>query len=142
MTTSNATSARAGDDSAVRAVLDRVYDAWAANDADAFVAGYAEDATALLPGAYLRDKEAIHATMTNVFAGPLKGSRAGHEVQSVRFPGEGTAIVISKGAVILAGETGPRPGNRSLDSWVLSGRDGTWRVRAFHSTPENPGNAA
>ena len=31
--------------------------------ADAFVAGYAEDATAVLPGSYLPNKEAIRATM-------------------------------------------------------------------------------
>lgn len=142
MTSKNAASIRAADDHAVRAVLDGIYAAWADNDADAFVAGYAEDATALLPGSYLQDRDAIRATMADVFAGPLKGSRGVHEVQSVRFPGPGTAIVISKGGIVLAGETEPQPANRALDSWVLSGHDGTWRVRAFHSTPENPGNAA
>lgn len=142
MTSNNATSLRTGDDSAVRAVLDGIYAAWAENDADAFVAGYAEDATALLPGAYLRNRDAIRATMADVFAGPLKGSRGVHEVQSIRFPRSGTAIVMSRGGIVLAGEAQPRPENRALDSWVLSEQGGTWRVSAFHSTPENSGNAA
>jgi uncharacterized protein (TIGR02246 family) len=137
MTSSNTTSVLAGQDSAVRAVLDGVYTAWAENDADAFVASYAADATALLPGSYLQNKEAIRATMAAVFAGPLKGSRAVHQVQSIRFPGAGMAIVISKGAIVLAGETEPRNENRALETWVLSEQDGTWRVKAFHNCPEN-----
>src|SRR5258706_2345588 len=103
MASSHTTSVRTEDDAAVRSVLDRVYAAWADNDADAFVADYAEDATAVLPGSYLPNKGAIHATMVDVFAGPLKGSRAIHEVQSVRFLGADAAIVISKGAVVPAG---------------------------------------
>ena len=86
MTSHNATPVRAGNDGAVRAALDRVY-AWADNDADAFVAPYAENATATLPGTYLPDKEAIRVTMVAAFAGPLKGSTATYDVQSIRFPG-------------------------------------------------------
>ena len=135
--TTDTTAVRTGQDTAVRAVLDGVFAAWADNDADAFVASYADDATALLPGTYLRDKEAVRASMAAAFAGPLKGSRADHEVLSIRFPGTGTALVISKGAVVLAGETEPRTENRALDTWVLSERDGSWWVRAFHNSPEH-----
>jgi hypothetical protein len=46
MTSHNATPVGAGNDGAVRAALDRVYAAWADNDADAFVAPYAENTTA------------------------------------------------------------------------------------------------
>ncbi len=137
MTSSNTTSVQAGQDSAVRAVLDTVYAGWAKNDADAFVASYAADATALLPGSYLQDKEAIRVTMAVAFAGPLKGSRGVHKIQSIRFPSAGTAIVISKGAVVLAGEAEPRAENRALETWVLSQQDGTWRVQAFHNCAEN-----
>jgi uncharacterized protein (TIGR02246 family) len=124
------------DDSAVRAVLDAVYAAWAVNDADALVAPYAPDATAILPGSYLAGRDEIRAAMTEAFAGPLKGSRAGHEVQGIRFPDAGTAIVISQGAVVLGGEAAPRAESRGLETWVLSKDDGTWRVRAFHNCPQ------
>jgi uncharacterized protein (TIGR02246 family) len=125
------------EDSVVRAVLDEIYAAWADNDADAFVAPYAERATAVLPGTYLRNRDAIHATMAEVFAGPLKGSRASHEVQSVRFVGADAAIVISQGAIIPAGQTEPDAETSSLDTWVLSRQDGTWRVEAFHNCSAN-----
>jgi uncharacterized protein (TIGR02246 family) len=133
--TSNAASA--DDDSAVAAVLDEVYAAWAAGDADAFVAPYAEHATAVLPGSYLRGKEAIRTTMAEGFTGPLRGSKGLHQVQSIRFPGADTAIVISKGGIQFAGQTGIAAETRSVDTWVLARHHGTWRVEAFHNCAQD-----
>ncbi|HEY0451828.1 SgcJ/EcaC family oxidoreductase [Actinophytocola sp.] len=120
------------DDSAVRAVLDGVYAAWAAGDADGFVAGYAEDATAVLPGTFLQGKAAVRATMAAMFAGPLKGSRALHEVRSIRFL-DGVAVVVSRGAVLAAGQTAPD--EWAIETWVLARHGGGWLVTAFHNCP-------
>ncbi|WP_165977950.1 SgcJ/EcaC family oxidoreductase [Nonomuraea diastatica] len=117
----------------VLAVLDEVYAAWAANAADAFVAPYDEVATAILPGAFLPNCEAIRTTMATVFAGELKGSKAVHEVQDVRFVGTDAAIVVGKGAVVPSGQADPDPASRSLETWVLSRRGGAWRIAAFHN---------
>ena len=127
------------DGRAVAAVLDEVYAAWAAGDADVFVAPYSEHATAVLPGSYLRDRSAIRATMAEVFAGPLKGSAGVHQVQSIRFPAAEMAIVISKGGIQFAGQASPAPETRSVDTWLLSRPDGSWRVEAFHNCPEAGG---
>jgi uncharacterized protein (TIGR02246 family) len=135
--TSNAATAR--EDRAVAAALDEVYAAWAAGDADAFVAPYSEDATAVLPGSYLRDRSAIRATMAEAFAGPLNGSTGVHQVQSIRFPAAGVAIVISRGGIQFAGQAGPAPETRSVDTWLLSRQDGSWRIEAFHNCPEAGG---
>jgi uncharacterized protein (TIGR02246 family) len=126
------------DERAVRAVLDAVYTAWADNDADAFVAPYAPDATAVHTGTVMPDRDAIRATMVGSFAGPLRDSEGIHEVQSVRFVGSDTALVISRGAVRLAGQDEPAAASRTLDGWVLSRHDGSWRVEAFHNCPEGP----
>jgi uncharacterized protein (TIGR02246 family) len=125
-------------DRQVRAVLDAVYAAWADNDADAFVAPYAETATAVLPGTYLPDRQAIRATMATLFAGELNGSKGLHEVQTIRFVGTDVAVVISKGAILLAGRTEPDAANRALETWVLSKQAATWRVQAFCNCPEHP----
>jgi uncharacterized protein (TIGR02246 family) len=135
--TSDAATTREG--RAVTAALDEVYAAWAAGDADAFVAPYSEHATAVLPGSYLPDRSAIRATMADVFAGPLHGSTGVHQVQSVRFPAAEVAIVISKGSIQFAGQASPAPETRSMDTWVLSRQDEGWRVEAFHSCPEAGG---
>src|SRR5438270_10432425 len=92
--------AAAAEEQLVLAVLDRVYAAWAANDADAFVEPYAEHATAQLPGSYLPSRDAIRATMAAVFAGELKGSRAVPGPHTVRFLDDTVAIVIGQGAVL------------------------------------------
>jgi uncharacterized protein (TIGR02246 family) len=76
MTSSNATLLEA--DGAVRALLDEVYAAWADGDADAFVAPYAETATAIMPGRHLAGREAIRDAMASGFAGDLRGSTAVH----------------------------------------------------------------
>jgi uncharacterized protein (TIGR02246 family) len=62
-------ASRATDERAVRAVIQSVYDAWAKNDADAFVAQHSPGATATLPGSFLGDREAIRSVMKDVFAG-------------------------------------------------------------------------
>ena len=124
------------DESAVHAVLDAVYAAWADNDADAFVAPYAADATAVHSGTVMEDRDAIRATMATVFDGPLKGSRGIHDVQRIRFVGADTAIVLSKGAILFAAQTEPAAESRTLDGWVLGKQDGSWRVEAFHNCPE------
>ena len=123
-------------DSAVRAVLDAVYAAWEANDADAFVAPYTPDAMAVHSGNVMPDREAIRATIAAMFAGDLKGSRGIHAVQSVRFVGADTALVFSTGAIQFPGQDAPAPETRTLDGWVLVRHDGAWRVEAFNNTPE------
>jgi uncharacterized protein (TIGR02246 family) len=126
------------DASAVRAVLDEVYAAWGDNDPDAFVAPYAADATAVHTGAYMPNRDAIRATMAAVFAGELKGSRGVHEVQSIRFVGADTAIVLSKGSIVFGGQAEAAPDGRTLDGWVLCKHDGRWRVEAFHNCTDSP----
>lgn len=139
MTSDNVTPVRGDEESAVRAVLDGVYAAWADNDADAFVAGYAEDATAILPGTRLPDKDTIRANMREAFPGPLKGYRAVAEVQSIRFVGAEAAVVVGKSAVVLAGQTEPAIESRALETPILSRQDGIWQARAFHNCPANAG---
>jgi uncharacterized protein (TIGR02246 family) len=124
------------DEPAVLAVLDAVYAAWADNDADAFVAPYARDATAVHTGIVMSNRDAVRATMAAGFAGALKSSEGIHEVQSVRFVGADTALVLSRGAIRFAGQD--ELTSRTLDGWVLSKRNGSWRVEAFHNCPEGP----
>jgi uncharacterized protein (TIGR02246 family) len=134
--TADAASALAGYDRAVRAVVDAVSGAWADNDATALVDHYADNATAILPGFALRNRADIQANMAKAFAAQLKGSRRVHQVQSVRFPGEATAIVVSRSGTALAGETEPAADRWSLATWVLSEHFGQWLIEAYHDCPE------
>ena len=120
------------EEAAARAVVDNVYAAWTANDADAFVADYADDTIATMPGAYLVGRDAVHRTMSGMFAGPFRGCRAHHEVRDVRVLGD-TAIVTSRGTVAPAGHDGPASWDQ--ETWVLSRHGSGWQVRAYHNCP-------
>lgn len=136
--TSNDTSAvLAAPDSAIRAVFREVASAWEDGDTDAFVAWYADDATAILPGFYLPGKDAIRTSMAEAFAGPLKGSRRMHRVRSIRHLGDGTAIVISDSTTVFPGAAGPGAERRERATWVLSRHDGRWLIEAYHGCPED-----
>jgi uncharacterized protein (TIGR02246 family) len=114
---------------AVRAVIDSASKAWAAGDAEAFVGNYAADATAILPGFTLIGRAAIRTAMAAAFDGPLKGTRRIHEMRSVRFLDDTTAVVITRST------TEPPPGTWSNATWLLSGRSGRWLVEAYHDCP-------
>ena len=116
-------------------VIHAVYDAWADNDADAFAALYTEDATVVQPGIFKTNKEVVRTTMAAGFAGPLKGSIVHDEPQSVRFLGPDTAIVVTEGSVIMAGQTEIHSTPQVRATWVLTKQDGQWLVAAYHNSP-------
>ena len=125
------------DSIAVLDVLNGVYEAWEANDAEAFVADYLDDASVVQPGVYRQNRQEIQRTMAGAFAGPLKGSRVIDQPRDVRFPNEDTAIVISEGGIVFPGQ-GTVPSDGTVRAtWVLSKRDGRWYVAAYHYSPAN-----
>ena len=122
------------DESGVRALLDQIYTALTANDADAYVEGYAEQVSVAMPGAYLGDRAALHEAMRGMFGGPLAGATGSYDVRAIRFLGADVAIVSSLGTVLLAGQKAGEV-EPWLDTWVLSRAGGSWQVAAFHSCP-------
>ena len=137
MTSSTTISRPITDESAVRAVLRSLYTAWANNDADAFAALYVEDATVVMPGVFRNGKEDVRAQMAAGFAGPLKGSRATDEPQSIRFLADDAAVVVSEGSIVMAGETAAPTVRRVRATWALVKRDGQWLIAAYHNCPAN-----
>jgi uncharacterized protein (TIGR02246 family) len=124
----------------VEQVLSDVYKAWAENDADAFVAPYTDDATAILPGSYRKGKENIRASMAAGFAGPLKGSSTVNQTLDVRLFGPDTAVVTSESGILMAGESEVPAQRMVLATWVLTKRDGKWLVNSYHNSPRDAGH--
>jgi uncharacterized protein (TIGR02246 family) len=121
--------------SAVRDVLQRAYAAWAAGDADAFAALYADDATVVMRGVFHRGRPAVRGYMAAGFAGRLKGSRGVDDPQDIRIVGGHTAIVVSRAGIVMAGEQAVPAEREVLATWVLAKRDGRWLVAAYTNTP-------
>jgi uncharacterized protein (TIGR02246 family) len=127
---------RAADEAAIEAVLAASYRGWAAGDADAMVADYTADATAIMPGSMRDSREVIRQSMALGFAGPLKGSSTYNKQLSIRFLGRDAAIVVSESAVLFAGETEvPDDTRKVYATWVFERRDGQWLIAAYHNSP-------
>ncbi len=129
------TETRAQDVAAIKGVLESLYKAWDAGDADAFVADYTPDATAILPGSYRRSRDEVRESMAAGFASFLKDTTTVNTLDSIRFLGESVAIVVSETGIEFPGET-EVPAERMVNAtWVLEKRDGAWLVAAYHNSP-------
>jgi uncharacterized protein (TIGR02246 family) len=128
------TETRPHDVAAIKGVLESLYKAWDAGDADAFVADYTQDATAIMPGAYRKSREEVRQNMAAGFASFLKGSTNVDKLQSVRFLGEDAAVAVSETSLKFPGET-EVPADRTVyATWVLEKRGGAWLVAAYHNS--------
>src|SRR3954466_12054288 len=95
-------------------VVEAVMKAWADNDAAAFAANYAADATVFLPGTHLRGRAEIETAMAQAFAGPLKGSQRRHLVRNVRMLTDDVAVMATRSITLHPDEAEPSP-----DQWPL-----------------------
>ncbi len=120
-------------DMAVRDVIRASVTAWSAQDADAFAALYARDATVVLPGGtFLQGRDEIAGYMTAGFAGPLRDTRGFDEQVNVRVIGN-AAIVVSLSGYLLPGDRTPAPERARRATWTLARHDGRWLVEAYHN---------
>jgi uncharacterized protein (TIGR02246 family) len=127
------------DSAAIRKVLADQYLAWAAGNADAFVADYAADATVIMPGQYRRNREEIRQGMTTSFATVLKDTAVTDEIQGIRFLNNDCAIAVSKAGILFPGET-EVPADRFIyATWVLQRSRDRWSVEAYHNSPIEAG---
>jgi len=126
---------RAEDQAAIQAVLDASYDAWKAGDADAMVADYTEDATAIMTGSLRESRDMIRENMALAFAGPLRDTSTFNNQRSLRFVGENAAIAVSESGILFAGQTEVPDAAKVNATWVLEKRDGQWLIAAYHNSP-------
>ena len=127
---------RTADEAAIAAVLADSYAGWAAGDADAMVADYTADATAIMIGSLRDGRDAIRQSMATAFDGPLSGSSTYDRQLSIRFLGRVAAIVVSRSAILFPGETEVPDDTRKVNAtWVLEKRDGRWLIAAYHNSP-------
>jgi uncharacterized protein (TIGR02246 family) len=119
-------------DKSVQAAFEAMSEAWAGQDAVQFAACYTDDAIVIGPGIHLQGREDISQSMAAAFAGPLKASSRPHSIQSVRFLPGGTAIVVTRSATMLPGETVAPPDRQHLVTWLLTRHDDRWLVESNH----------
>jgi uncharacterized protein (TIGR02246 family) len=126
---------RAADEAAIQAVLADSYKAWESGDADAMVADYTADATAIMTGSLRDSRDVIRDSMASAFAGPLKDTSTWNKQLSIRFVGRDAAIVVSESGILFGGQTEVSDAAKVNATWVFEKRDGQWLIAAYHNSP-------
>jgi uncharacterized protein (TIGR02246 family) len=126
------------DQADVRALPQRIVDAWAGNDADAFADTFTPDATMILPGdVFLHGRTAIRDYMAHAYAGPLKNTRVTGTPLALSFIAADVAVVITEGGVLEPGQTVVAPEREIRATWVAAKQDDHWLLSAYHNSPVN-----
>ncbi|MET8144099.1 SgcJ/EcaC family oxidoreductase [Sphaerisporangium sp. NPDC005288] len=136
--TSTATAAPAvtdKDKAAVVSVPSRIVAAWASHNAKAFAEVFTPDGTMILPGAFSKGTADIEAYMTAAFAGPYKGTQVTGLPIDMRFLNADTALVITQGGVLAAGENKVHPDRAVRATWVVARHEGQWKLAAYQNSP-------
>jgi uncharacterized protein (TIGR02246 family) len=129
-----ATTAEAG----VRAVLDRLTQAWNDGDAAAYGRLFTGDADYVtFFGMNIPGRDAIESSHRALFEGPLKGSKLTGRLGAaakVRLVRPDVAVAVVGGGSSLTGAGTTDEGRESTVSVVLVREEGGWLITAFQNT--------
>lgn len=127
----------AADRAAVADLPQKVVAAWAQNDADEFANVFTEDGSLILPGLFLKGRDAIKAYMATAFAGPYKGTRVTGQPVDLRFVSANVGLIITEGGVLAPGETTVATERAIRASWLVTKVDHEWRLTAYQNSPRD-----
>lgn len=124
----------------IRALTQRLAEAWGRNDADAYAALFAEDSDYVtFDGSHLKGRTVNADSHRALFATVLKGSRAAYETDiTVRFLTPDVAVMHAYGSILLPWQRTVAPSRRSLQTYVVKRDQDGWRIYAFHNTRVRP----
>jgi uncharacterized protein (TIGR02246 family) len=117
------------DETAIRSLLTRLYNAWARGDGAAYAQCFAEQSDYItFNGMHLRGRMENAALHSALFRGFLKGTTLSAEIQSIALLSGGTALVHTAGS----------GRKRSLQTYVLVKSGVEWLIRSFQNTRAQP----
>jgi uncharacterized protein (TIGR02246 family) len=125
---------RRSDEDAIRELLDRQVEGWAAGDADAYASVFTPDADYVtFLGSHHKGRGAIAASYAPLFKKFLKGSCLEFEITQLRFLTPDVALVHAKGAVVKRGGRRSRR-NARVNTTIAVRTDGRWLFAASQNT--------
>ena len=125
---SQTTTQTAADEDAIRAIHQRMIDAWNAGDAAAFAAPFTDEANFVaFEGTHLKGRREIASFHQRVFDTVVKGTRLQGEVKFVHFLSAVVAVMHSVVRVTLRGQTEASPSRDSMQLTVVAKRNGERR---------------
>jgi uncharacterized protein (TIGR02246 family) len=122
------TTQTTADEDAIRAIHQRMIDAWNTGDAAAFAAPFTDDADFIaFEGTHLKGRREIASFHQQIFDTVVKGTRLQGEVKFVRFLSPVLAVMHSGVRVTLQRQTEASPSRDSMQLTVVAKRGGEWR---------------
>jgi uncharacterized protein (TIGR02246 family) len=122
---------------AAAVVCERVVDAWAKADADAFAEVFTEEGSMCLPGVYRKGRDEIRRFMADGFAGPFRGTRVTGRPIDAMVLNDDAVVITTTGGVLAPGEQEVAAARAIRATWVVVRRDGDWRLTAYQNTPRD-----
>jgi uncharacterized protein (TIGR02246 family) len=135
MTSSTATVTDT-DVGAIKAIVRRLAESWAAGDADTLAGLYAEDATVVLPGnPPARGREAIRQFMAGALAGKWKDTHVLGVPLELKPIREDVVVLVSEGGAYQPGTSAVSDSDAIRGLWVFVKQDDEWTIAAYENTP-------
>jgi uncharacterized protein (TIGR02246 family) len=129
--TTQTPSNNSADEDAIRAIPQRMIDAWNKGSGAGFAAPFTEDADFVaFEGTHLKGRQEIASFHQQIFDTVVKGSRLEGGAKFVSFLNPQLAVMHSIALVTLPGQKGPSPSRDSMQLFVVAKRDGEWRAEA------------
>lgn len=142
MNPSQETQRSAHDETGVHALMQRLNEAWAQGDADAYARLFTQDATYIaFDGSLSEGPQAIAEMHRPLFASFLKGSRLAGQSRDVRFLTPDVALVQISGAVVRRNQRRPSRRALSVQTTVVVRQEDRWLIAAFQNTRYRPWTA-
>lgn len=133
--TSSRLQSQTSDEVKLRALFDRLTEAWNRGDGAAYAALFAENATyVVIDGTVYRGRRAIAEGHQAIFDTFFKGSILRGRLTEIRFVRPDLAIVVRTGSVNLAGAPPPSE-DETVQTFIATCDAGDWVFQAFQNTP-------
>jgi uncharacterized protein (TIGR02246 family) len=117
------------EEDAIRALLERLYDAWGRGDATAYAACFTDDSDYVTyNGVHLRGRQENEQFHGALFRGVLKGTKILATVEGLDFLSPEIALVRTLGV----------GRKQSRQTYVVVGCAGCWHIRLFQNTRVQP----
>jgi uncharacterized protein (TIGR02246 family) len=120
---------------AVRAIYERVLDAWNRRNAEEMAAHFAESCLLIgFDGSTMHSRTEIATAMAAIFADHATGTYVG-KVRNVQLAAPGIVLLLAATGVVPVGSTDLNPALNAWQTVVAQEQEGGWRIVQMQTTP-------
>ncbi|ADJ48566.1 hypothetical protein AMES_6740 [Amycolatopsis mediterranei S699] len=124
-----------GEEGAILTIPLRVRGAWDRNDPELLAEVFTDNGSMLVGDEQLKSPAEVREYMKKAFEGAYAGSRLVETPVVIRKLSETVAFAVTKGGIVLAGETEVAPEREVRATWVIVKDGGDWKLLSHQTSP-------